>query len=57
MSDSKFGWNYPPGVTDKDIEKHFGDEPVAICEGCQKEKKGVEFGFCPACTKLQESED
>lgn len=20
-----FGWDYPAGVTDRDIEKHFGD--------------------------------
>jgi hypothetical protein len=57
MNDSVFGWDYPPGVTDKDIEKHFGNEPVAVCEGCKEEKKGVEFGFCPKCMELMDSKD
>lgn len=26
MIDPAFGWGLPPGVTDRDIDEHFGDD-------------------------------
>lgn len=31
---SKFGWDLPPGVTNADIDKHFGDPPTKQCKEC-----------------------
>lgn len=46
------GWDYPPGVTSKDIDKHFGDAPQPQCVHCTKkgdwEKLDKEF-VCPRC--------
>ena len=29
-----FGWSLPPGVTNADIDKHFGDAPQVECKTC-----------------------
>lgn len=31
---SPFGWDLPPGCTDKDINDHFGDPPMRECPTC-----------------------
>ena len=53
-----FGWNYPPGVMDADIDRHFGEYDIVTgtC-GCGGDLfNGAED--CDSClTELAEAED
>lgn len=49
MSRSVFGWDLPPGVTNKMIDEAYGQEgPCPVC--C----KSVDLCLCPECTTCGE---
>ncbi len=48
-----FGWDLPPGCTNKDIEKQFGDAPQPpLCKMCEKNQISETLdgeGICQRC--------
>ncbi len=58
MNHKVFGWHYPAGVTEKDIEKHFGDKPPPLCKMCEKNPADETLdgvGICQKCLANMEA--
>lgn len=53
MPHNPFGWDLPPGVTNADIDRHFGDPDEIECDVCA-ESFVPEDGekTCPKCAEL-----
>lgn len=55
---NRFGWDYPPGVTGRDIDKHFGDNrdedtDFEECPDCGHEWDSYNFNSCPYCAEAE----
>ena len=53
---SIFGWNYPPGVSGADIDRHFGEDRITgLCDCGGDLFNGAED--CDTCLAQMEAED